>query len=63
MFCEKCKKMFKTVEELQKHISIKHESVLYICAYCDEQYTNMNDLRDHAYCMHGMKDSKDAERL
>ena len=58
-FCNKCGKTFSRLADLKKHILRVHkgQSNVYICPICsDKIFENYQDLRDHIFCSHNIKE-------
>ena len=45
--CDVCDNRFSTLEELNDHMSRKHEVNIYKCDVCDNKFSSIEDLNDH----------------
>lgn len=60
--CSYCKKKFKSLEIVYKHIEANHKDMLKcVCLFCDAAFAKRNDLIQHRRIMHGSPKDKFAD--
>ena len=62
--CSYCKKPFKSLSQVYKHIEATHRDMLKcVCLFCDAAFAKRNDLIQHRRIMHGSPKDKFADLI
>ncbi|VDP62120.1 unnamed protein product [Schistosoma curassoni] len=50
--CNHCDRKFKTNSDLNEHVKVIHEGIVYRCDQCDRRFSSKSNLREHLKRVH-----------